>query len=49
MDRPPIDLPDDYDLGEGYCHDGNTITWIAGAILLAVLVVTIFIIWSIHP
>lgn len=41
------DLPDDFDLGETQAD--HTITLIAGAILLAVLVVTIFLIWSIHP
>lgn len=48
MDRPPpIDLPDEFDVGE--TRADITIARIAAGILLAVLVVTIFIIWSIHP
>ena len=45
--RTPIDLPDDYGADEAQAD--HTITWIAGAILLAVLVATVFLIWSIHP
>mgnify|MGYP000032007204 CR=1 FL=1 len=41
------DLPDDY--GTDETQADHTITWIAGAILLAVFVVTAIIIWSIHP
>jgi hypothetical protein len=42
--REPIDLPDDYDLGE--TRADHTITWIAGAILLAVAVIAAILIWS---
>ena len=44
MDRPPIDLPDDYELGETQAD--RTIIWIAGAILLAVAVAAAILIWS---
>lgn len=36
MDRPPIDLPDEYEIGETQAN--YTTTWIAGAILLAVAI-----------
>lgn len=37
------DLPDDYHLGETQAD--HTITWIAGAILLAVAVAAAILIW----
>lgn len=41
------DLPDEYELGE--TRADHTITWIAGAILLAVAVAAAILIWSFQP